>query len=377
MARVLVTGGAGFVGSHTVDALLSREHRVRVLDNLEPQVHGASTGPPAHLSREAEFQLGDVRDPDALARGLDGIEWVVHLAARVGIGQSMYEMAACVDHNGVGTARLLEAVVKRRDRVRKLVVASSMSVYGEGKYRCASCGDLAPRLRHREQLAGRRWELECPKGHGPLSPLPTDEDKALMPTSVYAVSKRDQEELCLSVGWAYRVPTVALRYFNVYGPRQALSNPYTGVAAIFSGRLLRGRAPVVYEDGGQTRDFIHVSDIARANLLALEGSDADYQAVNVGAGRPFSVLELARLLIDELAKDRGIVPTIEHRFREGDIRHCTADIARAKALLGFEPRVPFEKGVHDLLAWVRTQGGGASDRFDLAQRELESRGLTT
>jgi dTDP-L-rhamnose 4-epimerase len=374
MASILVTGGAGFIGSHTIDALLERGHRVRVLDSLDPQVHGRASGPPDYLSKKVEFQRGDVLDRDALERALDGVDHVLHLAAKVGVGQSMYQIDAYTEANCVGTARVLEAVVKRRDRIRKLVVASSMSIYGEGRYRCKTCGDVAPKLRPRAQLEARRWELDCPNGHGPVEPAPTDESKPLLPTSVYAVTKRDQEELCLSVGWSYRIPTVALRYFNVYGPRQALSNPYTGVAAIFSGRLLNAQPPVVYEDGLQTRDFVHVSDIAQANVLALETSGADYEAVNVGTGRCFSVLELANLLIAKLQPGKKIAPAVEQKFREGDIRHCVADTSRATKLLGFRAKVAFETGIDDLLRWVRTQT--AADAFDAAKKELDRRGLT-
>ena len=369
--NILVTGGAGFIGSHLVDALVGRGHRVRVLDALVPQVHGDAAAP-QYLNPEAEFVRGDVCDADAVERALDGIDAVYHEAAEVGVGQSMYEITRYVRANDLGTAVLLEALVKRRPQVRKLVVASSMSIYGEGAYACDDCGAPAhPKLRPTSQLLERRWEMECPRCGGALRAAPTDEDKPLFPTSVYAVSKQDQEQYCLSVGRAYDIPAVALRYFNVYGTRQALSNPYTGVCAIFSSRLLNNQRPLVFEDGEQTRDFVHVSDIVQANLLALETDRADYQAVNVGTGRPVSIAQIARMLAEGLGRDLG--PEVTGKYREGDIRHCVADITRARDLLGYEPRVTLEEGIPELLGWVSEQE--ATDQVMRATAELESRQL--
>src|SRR5216683_7748907 len=278
---VLVTGGAGFIGSHLVDALVERGHKVRVLDKLVGQVHGSS--PPRYLHPEVAFVRGDVCDASLLREVLEGIDVVYHEAAEVGVGQSMYEMRRYVEANDMGTATLLEAIAGQ-GKLRKLVVASSMSIYGEGAYACPKCGIVHPLLRPTSQLQARRWEVECPRCAAPISPAPTPEDKPLFPTSVYAITKQDQEQLCLVVGRAYGIPTVALRYFNVYGARQALSNPYTGVCAIFSARLLNDQPPLLFEDGKQTRDFVHVSDIVQANLLALETDHADFQAVNIGTG---------------------------------------------------------------------------------------------
>jgi dTDP-L-rhamnose 4-epimerase len=369
--NILVTGGAGFIGSHLVDALVERGHRVRVLDALVPQVHGEADGP-QYLNPEAEFVRADVCDAAAVGRALEGVDAVFHEAAEVGVGQSMYEIRRYVGANDMGTAVLLEALVNRRGRVRKLVVASSMSIYGEGAYACASCGVVNPKLRPASQLRERRWEVECPACGEPLRPAPTGEDKPLFPTSVYAVTKQDQEQFCLVVGRAYDIPTVALRYFNVYGPRQALSNPYTGVCAIFSARLLNGQAPVVFEDGEQTRDFVHVSDIVRANLLALGADRADYEAVNVGTGRATSINEVSRLLAEGLGRE-NLRPDVVGKYREGDIRHCVADISRARKLLGYEPRVTLEEGIPELLEWVGRQQ--ADDRVERATAELESRQL--
>jgi dTDP-L-rhamnose 4-epimerase len=367
--NILVTGGAGFIGSHLVDALVARGHRVRVLDALVPQVH--ENGKPAHLSPEAEFQVGDVCDRAAVDRALEGIDAVYHQAAEVGVGQSMYEMERYVRANTYGTSVLLEAIAARRDRIRKIVVASSMSIYGEGAYTCGSCGRVHPQLRVTAQLSAHRWEVECPRCGSVLEPVGTDEEKPLFPTSVYAITKQDQEQLCLVVGRAYGIPAVALRYFNVYGTRQALSNPYTGVCAIFSSRLLNDQRPVVFEDGLQTRDFTHVSDIVQANLLALEKDGADYQAVNVGTGRATTLLEAHRLLAEGLGKD--IEPEIVGKYREGDIRHCVGDITRARTLLGYEPKVTLEAGIPELVDWVGQQN--ATDRVGEATAELAARQL--
>jgi dTDP-L-rhamnose 4-epimerase len=366
--KVLVTGGAGFVGSHLVDGLLAAGHTVRVLDALAAQVHGGAERP-ADLARDAELVVGDVRDRTAVARALDGVEAVFHQAAAVGIGQSMYEIERYVSANSVGTAVLLEEIAARRDRIRKLVVASSMSLYGEGAYRDRRGNEVNPPPRPVAQFEERRWELRDAAG-AELAPAQTPETKPLQPTSVYAITKRDHEELCLTVGSAYGIPTVALRYFNVYGPRQALSNPYTGVLAIFASRLLNGRPPLIFEDGLQSRDFVHVTDVVQANLLAL-ASRADGAVYNVGTGRATTILDVALELARALGKP--IEPEIPGRYRAGDVRHCIADIAKIRAGLGYEPRVAFEQGVKELLDWLH--GQAPVDRVDEATRELEARGL--
>jgi dTDP-L-rhamnose 4-epimerase len=366
--RILVTGGSGFIGSHLVDALVAEGHQVRVLDALEAQVHGRSTWP-AYLSPECERVAGDVRDPDSVRPALEGIEAVFHQAAAVGVGQSMYEITRYVSANALGAAVLLDEIARAR-KVERMVVASSMSIYGEGLYVDADGKPAHPRLRPDAQLEERRWELLDARGR-PLRPVPTPESKPLRPTSVYAVTKRDHEELFLAVGAAYGIPTVALRYFNVYGSRQALSNPYTGVAAIFSSRLLNGKPPLVTEDGLQSRDFVHVSDIVRANLLALRCEAREGRVYNVGTGRPTTVLRIAELLASRLGLD--IKPEITGRFRAGDIRHCFADISLARAELGFEPRVALEQGIDEVIAFVRE--ASAVDRVEQATLELAKRGL--
>jgi len=369
--KILVTGGAGFIGSHLVEALLAGGHQVRVLDALVAQVHDGQ--PPRYLAKEAEFIRGDVSDPALLERALQGVEAIFHQAAEVGVGQSMYEIERYVRANTYGTALLLQALLKARlqGKLRKLVVASSMSIYGEGAYHCEQCGPVAPQTRPDAQLLERRWELLCATCGTTLEPRPTSESKPLFPTSIYAITKQDQEQLCLVFGRAYGIPTVALRYFNVYGARQALQNPYTGVCAIFGSRLLNDRPPVIFEDGRQSRDFVHVKDIVRANLLALESSGADYQAINVGTGVATSVAEVARLLSGGLGKSTA--PEMLGKYRVGDIRHCVADIARARQLLGYEPSIRLQDGIPELLAWVRQQS--AEDRTGDASQELAQRNL--
>jgi dTDP-L-rhamnose 4-epimerase len=368
--NILVTGGAGFIGSHLVDALVSDGHRVRILDSLVEQVHGGSA--PAHLNRAAEFVNADMCDAEAVAGALEGIDAVYHQAAEVGVGQSMYEIVRYVRANDLGTAVLLEEMIKRPRQFKKLIVASSMSIYGEGAYRCPACNvSVDPFLRPGEQLAAHDWEFKCEACGGILEPLGTSEKKPLFPTSVYAVSKQVQEQYCLAVGRAYSIPTVAFRYFNVYGPRQALSNPYTGICAIFSSRLMNDQAPTVFEDGEQTRDFVNVRDIVRANVLAIAGSGGDYQSINIGTGRATSVKKIAELLADGLGKD--IAPDIVGKYREGDIRHCVADISKARKMLGYEPTVTLEDGLAELLTWTAQQE--AEDHVEGATAELAERSL--
>jgi dTDP-L-rhamnose 4-epimerase len=367
--KTLVTGGAGFIGSHLVRRLVADGHEVLVLDSLEPQVHG--DGRPA-LPDGVELFEGNVADGELVDRALDGVDRVVHLAAAVGVGQSMYEIAAYVRENTMATAAFVERLVEREPRPTRLVVASSMSIYGEGEYECTEHGAVAPGLRGEEQLRAKEWECRCPECDRPLAPRPTRETKPLIPTSIYAITKRDHEELCLVTGAAYGIPTVALRLFNVYGPGQALSNPYTGVAAIFASRLLNGRPPLIFEDGRQSRDFIHVSDIVEGFVLALESDRAVGTAVNLGTGRASTVDDIARLLAEGLGV--AVEPERTARYRAGDIRHCYADTARAQELLGFRSGVRLEDGIRELVEWLA--GQDAEDRIDVATSELASRGLT-
>ncbi len=372
MARtVLITGGAGFIGSHLCDRLLAEGHHVRVLDRLEPQVHGADGQRPDYLAPDVELVIGDVRDAATVRGALRGVDAVYHLAAMVGVGQSMYRIADYTAINDVGTAVLLDELAK--SPVRRLIVASSMSIYGEGLYRHFDGSPGAPVPRTAERLRDGQWDPVTAAGD-PLEPVATPEGKQPDLQSIYALNKYVQERACLIIARAYGFEAVALRLFNVFGSRQALSNPYTGVLAIFASRLANGNRPMIFEDGHQRRDFVHVHDVARAATLALDAPQAVGEVVNVGSGRPISVREVA----DALARAMGrsdIAPQITGRYRTGDVRHCFADITRAQALLGYVPRTSMAAGLAEMLAWL--DGQAAIDRVDGATRELVARGLVT
>lgn len=371
--KILVTGGAGFIGSHIVDELVKQGHEVTIFDNLTPQVH-RNGDVPSYLNKDARFVLGDVGDRNKLKELILEHEAIYHEASVVGVGQSMYQIQNYVRDNTYATSVLLDVLANENHDLKKLVVASSMSIYGEGKYECEDCGTVYPKLRAKEQLKRRDWEVKCPRCGKNVEAVPTDEDKPLNSNSIYAITKKDQEEMCLVVGRAYGIPTVALRYFNVYGPRQALSNPYTGVCAIFSCRIRNGNPPVIFEDGLQSRDFVSVHDVVQANMLALEKSKADYEVFNVGSGKPTSVREIASVLVNLYGKK--LSPVIANKFREGDIRHCYADISKIKKI-GYKPKVKFEEGMKELVEWVNAQPAcEATDLFENAHRELESRKLT-
>ena len=378
--KIVVTGGAGFIGSHLVDALIQRGHRVRVLDNLDSQVHGTSTaGKPLHLHPQAEFIYGDVLNEADVKRAIDGMEIIFHEAAVVGIGQSMYQIARYVMANTLGTAQLMDVLVNHKNRIQKVIVAASMSSYGEGAYECEVCGVVYPPPRPETQMARGDWEVHCPqcetRAQRAPTPIPTPEDKPQQVHSIYALTKKNQEEIALMIGKTYRLPVVALRYFNVYGPRQSLSNPYTGVAAIFMSRIKNGHSPVIYEDGLQTRDFVSVHDIVKANILAMERDEADYQVFNVGSGIPVTIREVAEVLALRYAINPGevIQPQITNHFRKGDVRHCYADISKIRKRLGFSADVSFERGMMELVRWA--ESAPAEDKFELATQELKAKGL--
>jgi dTDP-L-rhamnose 4-epimerase len=368
MTRVLITGGAGFIGSHAAAALLDAGYQVRLLDNLSPQVHGPRRQRPSYLSDDAELMVGDMADALAVDRALRGIDMVLHLASSVGVGQSMYDIESYVRNNELGTATLLQALTKHP--VKRLVVASSMSVYGEGACRSASREIVAPNERPIDQLKRGDWELHDDDG-SPLVPIPTPEIKQPALSSIYALNKYAQERMCLITGNAYGIPTLALRFFNVYGPHQALSNPYTGVLAIFAARLLNRRSPLVFEDGLQRRDFVHVRDVARACLLALEAEYSN-DVFNIGSGQSRTILSVAH----DLARVMGhseLAPAITGKYRAGDIRHCFADLEKSRTVLGFEPRVAFDDGLAELARYLADQI--ADDQAEKATRELLERGL--
>ena len=367
--HILITGGAGFIGSHLADDLLRRGHRVRALDNLAPQVHGPDAVRPPYLDPEVELVRGDVRDAGTVRRALDGVDAVYHFAAAVGVGQSMYEIEHYTSTNNLGTAVLLQELIERP--VERFVVASSMSLYGEGLYRRADGTSMGGSERDLDQLRRADWELRDETG-AVLTPVPTPESKAPCLSSVYALSKFDQERMALMIGRAYNIPTVALRFFNVFGTRQALSNPYTGVLAIFASRLLNDNAPLIFEDGFQRRDFVSVHDVVQACRLALEVPDAAGRAFNVGSGHAYTVREVADMMGGVLGKT--IEPEVCGKYRVGDIRHCFADITLARSVLGYEPAVTLEDGLVELAEWLQDQA--AEDRVAEASRELAARGLT-
>lgn len=368
--HILITGGAGFIGSHVADELLQHGYRVRALDSLVPQVHGPDQLRPDYLNPDVELVVGDVRDPDAVRRALDGIDAVYHFAAVVGVGQSMYEIEEYTNVNNVGTAVLLEALIKYP--VERLIVASSMSIYGEGSYRKPDGAVVNGVERTLYQLKRGEWELRDRDG-SVLTPVPTPETKKPYLRSVYALSKFDQERMCLMVGEAYNIPTVGMRFFNVFGTRQALSNPYTGVLAIFASRLLNGNPPLIYEDGNQQRDFVSVYDIAQACRLALEAPAAPGLTFNIGSGQQYLVRDIAKRMAAALGREH-IDPEITGKYRVGDVRHCFPDITRAREVLGYTPRVMLDDGMITLAEWL--EGQMATDLVSEARAELATRGLT-
>jgi dTDP-L-rhamnose 4-epimerase len=366
----LVTGGAGFIGSFLAEELLRRGNVVRIFDNLEEQVHRGRM--PSYLPKQAEFVLGDVRDRDALMRALRGIDVVIHCAAAVAVAQSQYEIKKFVDTNVGGTANLLDIIVREELPVRKVLLPTSMTAYGEGVYRCTGHGTVRPGLRSEQQLLARDWPPRCPICHAVVQPIPTGEEAERQSTTIYALTKNVQEEMVLSVTRTYGIQGTALRLFNVYGPRQSLSNPYTGVTAIFLSRLKNDASPVIFEDGEQSRDFVSVHDVVRAFMLCLTSDRAAGQAINIGSGTMTSIQDIARMLSKLTGK--YIEPAMPGRYRKNDLRHVFADRSRAKELLGWEPEVSLEKGMRELVAWSERES--ADDHFAQAQRELAEKRLT-
>ena len=368
--KVLVTGGAGFIGSHVVDALRAAGADVLVVDNLDPQAHGKNPSVPDYLEG-VEVVVGDVADNEVWDRALEGVTHVVHYASAVGLAQSMYEIEYYTRSNVMGTAHLLQRLANGNHEVKKLVVASSMSIYGEGLYQCDKCGFSGGTRRRPEDVEAKKWEPFCPGCGNELRALPTPEEKVLDPSFVYSINKRDQEEMCLAVGRAFDISTVALRLFSAYGPRQALSNPYTGVAAIFAGRLMNGKPPLIFEDGEQSRDFVHVGDVAAATMAALWREDVGDIAVNIGSGTRVTIAEVAGTIQKAMGgPDAEILGT----YRHGDIRHCFPDISLARRVLDWEPKVQLSEGVEELVGWVASQTS-SEDMVDSAFEELRRRGL--
>ncbi|MHA1844478.1 MAG: GDP-mannose 4,6-dehydratase [Promethearchaeota archaeon] len=372
--KILITGGAGFIGSHLVDELLNQKnHQITVLDSLEEQVHGKTKKPPKYLSDKCNFIFGSVLNYSLMKELLKNHEVVYHLAAMVGVGQSMYEIKKYTDVNIQGTANLLNIIANEDHSIKKLIIASSNTVYGEGKTCCPNCGIIYPKLRNETQLMQKQWELTCPTCGSLLKPEFTDESTPFNPSSVYALSKQVQEQMGLLIGKTYGINTTILRFFLVYGSRQSLSNPYTGVCAIFASRLLNNKPPIVFEDGLQTRDFVHVKDICQGLILAMEKKAARGQIFNLGSGVPITIKKVAETMTKKI--NPKIHPIYNQNYRIGDIRHCVADISKVKKMLGYKPNYTFEKGIEDLIEWIKLQTIPSKGISNKALEELSNKGL--
>lgn len=367
--QILVTGGAGFIGSFLVDRLVEEGYKVRILDNLEKQVHQGKK--PSYLNQKAEFINEDVRDYNVLRKALKDIDAIFHLAAVVGVAQSNYQIKKYIDTNIGGMSNLLDILVNSNHSIKKVITISSMTGYGEGNYKCSNCGIVRPPLRDEKQLKKKDWNLYCPNCGQIVEPFLTDENALDYPNSVYGLSKKIQQDLLFLVNKIYNIPAVVLRGFNVYGPRQSLSNPYTGVTAIFISRLKNKQPLVIYEDGLQTRDFISVHDVVEAFVLSLEKEEANYQMLNIGSGRGTSILQIAQILSKLSGKSNLI--QVNQEYRKNDIRHCFANISKAKELLGWQPKVSLEQGLQELIKWSSKEK--ADDKFSQAQKELQQKGL--
>jgi dTDP-L-rhamnose 4-epimerase len=377
MTKVLVTGGAGFIGSHLIDALVERGHEVVAFDNLDAAAHPRPPKWPSYANSHCKYMLGDVRDKEALGKAMNGVEIVFHHAAAVGSGISMIDIRRFVDTNSLGTANVLELAIERRDQIKKLIVASSMTVMGEGTYECGTHGVYYPGLRPVEQLLRNEWEVRCPQCGAVSKPIPMKEDRSLLPLTIYGLTKMDEELETMLVGEFYKIPVVAFRYFSVYGPRQSLTNPYTGVIARFGTRVITGKEPLVYEDGRQLKDVIHVRDLVRANLLAMEREEANYQVFNLGNGEGLSVYRIGQLIAEKLGSK--IQPVLTGQYRRGDARHGWADISKAQRLLGWQPSLSAEDGFADLCRWLKglpaEQLEEAVRAYEGAERESETRAV--
>lgn len=371
--KVLISGGAGFIGSHLVDSLIEENHDVTVLDILEEQVHGLTHQPPYHFNKKAKFLHGSIVNYDNLCDLIKESDVIFHLAAMVGVSQSMYQIRKYIEHNILGTANLFEILVNEEHNVQKIVIASSNTVYGEGKYKCEKCGVIFPLLRSEKQLINSNWEVKCPHCGLEVKPLATDENTPFNSSSIYALSKQSQEQMGLLIGKTYGINMTVLRFFLVYGTRQALSNPYTGVCSIFSNRLLNGKPPIVFEDGLQSRDFVHVNDVCQALVLAMENEAANGEIFNVGTGQPITIKEVAETISERI--NPHLRPEFNQQYRIGDIRHCVADISKIKNKLGYKPNIKFRDGINDLINWIKNQHYKTIDKSQNALDELKEKGL--
>jgi dTDP-L-rhamnose 4-epimerase len=363
--QVLVLGGAGFIGSHLVDRFLRDGFQVRVLDNLDPKIH--PNGKPRYLSPKAEFIHGDITDRDMLLRALQDVDYVSHQAA---YQDYMPDFSRFLLVNAVGTALLYELIVQKRLKVKKVIVASSQAVYGEGQYRCSKHGKFLPTPRSQQELREGKWEVFCPQCGQESKPDLLSEEFT-NPYNQYAVSKLAQEKTALGLGWLHGIPSVALRYSITQGPRQSLFNHYSGICRIFVSRALRGEPLLIYEDGRQTRDFVHVQDVVEANMLVLQKDDADFQAFNVGCGHPTSVLQYAQAIRDKVGK--GVEFHLPGEYRRGDNRHSVSAIAKLEQL-GWAPRRDLGVILDDFLKWVQ-QNGGIPEKLPDAYSDMKQFGV--
>ena len=372
--KVLITGGAGFIGSHLVDKLIEEKgYEVTILDILEEQVHGRIGKAPDYLNKNARFFQGSVTDYKKFKDLIRENDVVFHLAAMVGVGQSMYQIEKYIYNNVHGLATLFDILVNCEHDVEKVIIVSSNTVYGEGKSHCYNCGVFFPNLRPKDQLKRKDWEITCPKCGSKVNPLLTDENTPSNPSSIYGFSKQAQEKMSMMVSDTYGINTTVLRFFLVYGPRQALSNPYTGVCTIFSSRALYGKPPIIFEDGKQTRDFVNVKDACQALILAMEKSAAKGEIFNVGTGIPITISEVAEIIGQKINPE--LKPIYNQKYRIGDIRHCVADISKIKKKLGYSPKFTFKDGIDDLIDWIKSHKHIVPKPSQNAMQELKEKGL--
>lgn len=372
METVLVTGGAGFIGTHLTEGLIKKGYKVIIYDILNPQIHGEDPQIPDSISKDALFVRGDVRDRELLKKSIKESDFIIHLASETGVGQSMYQVEQYTDVIIQGTSVIWDILANESNKIKKVVLSSSRAVYGEGKYNCTNCSTVYPEGRNKTDLEKGIWELFCPQCGDKLNQCATDETSQLKPSSIYAVAKKTQEEICEVMGKALNIPVSILRYQNVYGPRQSLSNPYTGILAIFTSRLKNGKPVEVYEDGLESRDFVHVSDVVKGTILALENkNESIIETYNIANGVKTTVLEIAKTLTNFINED--LQPIITGKFRVGDIRHCYADISKAHNMLGYQPEYNIERGISDFLNWADHEH--AIDNSERAESELKGKGL--